>query len=31
VTDRQGKLAGYDAVQTAIVMMTKGNQYVIQK
>ncbi|HEX2229896.1 MAG TPA: ABC transporter substrate-binding protein [Candidatus Binatia bacterium] len=31
VTDRAGKPAGYDAVQTAIVMMTKGNQYVIQK
>lgn len=31
VTDRRGNPAGYDAVQTAIVMMTKGNQYVIQK
>jgi branched-chain amino acid transport system substrate-binding protein len=31
VTDREGKPAGYDAVQTAIVMMTKGNRYVIQK
>jgi branched-chain amino acid transport system substrate-binding protein len=31
VTDRAGKRAGYDAVQTAIVMVTKGNQYVIQK
>jgi branched-chain amino acid transport system substrate-binding protein len=31
VTDRKNKPAGYDAVQTAIVMMTKGNQYVIQK
>ena len=31
VTNRDGKPAGYDAVQTAIVMMTKGNQYVIQK
>ena len=31
VTDKEGKPAGYDAVQTAIVMMTKGNQYVIQK
>jgi branched-chain amino acid transport system substrate-binding protein len=31
VTDRAGKPAGYDAVQTAIVMVTKGNQYVIQK
>jgi len=31
VTGRDGKPAGYDAVQTAIVMMTKGNQYVIQK
>jgi branched-chain amino acid transport system substrate-binding protein len=31
VTDKDGKPAGYDAVQTAIVMVTKGNQYVIQK
>src|SRR5262245_4070860 len=31
VSDKEGKAAGYDAVQTAIVMMTKGNQYVIQK
>jgi branched-chain amino acid transport system substrate-binding protein len=31
VTGRDGKPAGYDAVQTAIVMVTKGNQYVIQK
>ena len=31
VTGRDGKPAGYDAVQTAIVMTTKGNQYVIQK
>jgi branched-chain amino acid transport system substrate-binding protein len=31
VSDKDGKPAGYDAVQTAIVMMTKGNQYVIQK
>ena len=31
VTGRDGKPAGYDAVQTAIVMMTQGNQYVIQK
>ena len=31
VTGRDGKPAGYDAVQTAIVMMTKGNQYLIQK
>ncbi len=31
VKDKHGKPAGYDAVQTAIVMMTKGNQYVIQK
>ncbi len=31
VKDKDGKPAGYDAVQTAIVMMTKGNQYVIQK
>jgi len=28
---RDGKPAGYDAVQTAIVMVTKGNRYVIQK
>jgi len=31
VTDKAGKPAGYDAVQTAIVMVTKGNRYVIQK
>ncbi len=31
VQDKDGKPAGYDAVQTAIVMVTKGNQYVIQK
>ncbi len=31
VTGRSGKPAGYDAVQTAIVMMTKNNRYVIQK
>src|SRR5688572_5881013 len=31
VTGRDGKPAGYDAVQTAIVMMTKGNRYLIQK
>jgi branched-chain amino acid transport system substrate-binding protein len=31
VAGRDGKPAGYDAVQTAIVMMTKSNQYVIQK
>ncbi|MGE0830273.1 MAG: ABC transporter substrate-binding protein [Hyphomonadaceae bacterium] len=31
VKGRDGKPAGYDAVQTAIVMVTKGNQYVIQK
>lgn len=31
VTDKDGKPAGYDAVQTAIVSVTKGNQYVIQK
>ena len=31
VHGRDGKPAGYDAVQTAIVMVTKGNQYVIQK
>jgi branched-chain amino acid transport system substrate-binding protein len=31
VGGRDGKPGGYDAVQTAIVMMTKGNQYVIQK
>jgi branched-chain amino acid transport system substrate-binding protein len=28
---RDGKPAGYDAVQTAIVMVTKRNHYVIQK
>ena len=31
VAGRDGKPAGYDAVQTAIVMVTKANQYVIQK
>jgi branched-chain amino acid transport system substrate-binding protein len=31
VADKDGKPAGYDAVQTAIVMVTKGGQYVIQK
>ncbi len=31
VNGKDGKPAGYDAVQTAIVMMTKGNQYVLQK
>jgi branched-chain amino acid transport system substrate-binding protein len=31
VSDKGGKPAGYDAVQTAIVMVTKGGQYVIQK
>jgi branched-chain amino acid transport system substrate-binding protein len=31
VAGRNGKPAGYDAVQTAIVMMTKNNKYVIQK
>ena len=31
VNGKDGRPAGYDAVQTAIVMMTKGNQYVIQK
>jgi branched-chain amino acid transport system substrate-binding protein len=31
VAARNGKPAGYDAVQTAIVSVTKGNQYVIQK
>ena len=31
VNDRDGKPAGYDAVQTAIVMLTKGNQYTIHK
>ena len=31
VNGRDGKAAGYDAVQTAIVMVTKGNRYVIQK
>lgn len=30
VAGRDGKPAGYDAVQTAIVMVTKGNRYVIQ-
>lgn len=30
-TGRDGKPAGYDAVQTAIIMVTKRNQYVIQK
>src|SRR5688572_17909386 len=31
VTGRGGRPAGYDAVQTAIVMITKNNRYVIQK
>jgi branched-chain amino acid transport system substrate-binding protein len=31
VNDKDGKPAGYDAVQTAIVMLTKGNQYTIHK
>jgi branched-chain amino acid transport system substrate-binding protein len=31
VAGRDGKPAGYDAVQTAIVMVTKDNKYVIQK
>jgi branched-chain amino acid transport system substrate-binding protein len=31
VNGRDGKPAGYDAVQTAIVMVTQGNRYVIQK
>jgi branched-chain amino acid transport system substrate-binding protein len=31
VNGRNGKPAGYDAIQTAIVMMTKDNRYVIQK
>jgi branched-chain amino acid transport system substrate-binding protein len=31
VSDKEGKPAGYDAVQTAIVMVTKGGKYVIQK
>jgi branched-chain amino acid transport system substrate-binding protein len=31
VTGRDSKPAGYDAAQTAIVMMTKGNRYVIQE
>jgi len=31
VKDQHGKPAGYDAVQTAIVMRTKGSRYVIQK
>ena len=30
VTGRDGKPAGYDAVQTAIVMVTRANRYVIQ-
>ena len=31
VNGRDSKPAGYDAVQTAIVMVTQGNRYVIQK
>jgi branched-chain amino acid transport system substrate-binding protein len=31
VSGRDGKPAGYDAVQTAIVMVTQANRYVIQK
>lgn len=31
IAGRDGKPAGYDAVQTAIVMSTKDNKYVIQK
>lgn len=31
VSGRNGKPAGYDAVQTAIVMVTQGDRYVIQK
>jgi branched-chain amino acid transport system substrate-binding protein len=31
IADRNGKPAGYDAVQPAIVMMTKDNRYVIQE
>ena len=31
VTDKDGKPAGYDATQTAIVMLTKNNQYTIYK
>jgi len=31
VKDKHGKPAGYDAVQTAIVMRTKGDRYLIQK
>ena len=31
VAGRDGKPAGYDAVQTAIVMVTKANRYLIQK
>ena len=31
VSGRDGRPAGYDAVQTAIVMMTKNNKYIIQK
>jgi branched-chain amino acid transport system substrate-binding protein len=31
IAGRDGKPAGYDAVQTAIVSVTKGDRYVIQK
>lgn len=31
VTGRNGRPAGYDAIQTAIVMVTRANRYVIQK
>jgi len=31
VKDKAGKPAGYDAVQTPIVMVTRGNAYVIEK
>ena len=31
VANKEGKPAGYDAVQTAIVMVTQGNRYVIQR
>ena len=31
VADNNGKPGGYDAVQTAIVMLTRGDRYVIQK
>ncbi len=31
IKDKRGRPAGYDAVQSAIVMRTQGNRYVIQK